>query len=232
MMTPQEIENRKFDKSMRGYSVDEVDDFLKILAQDYEEIYKENQTLRNKISVLVNKIEEYRRVEESLRNALLSAQQVGETVIRQANVEADIIVREAKVKADIYLADVKTQTEKERITLENLRRDIANFRNKMVSLFKSQIDVISGIDELAGVANPIARSTMESYRPSEIPTVFPVADIAISGKAIDQQSAFTETAEVSFEEKNNVEPDAITGEDEEKKRLKSLFFGFDSNHDK
>lgn len=228
MITPQEIENRKFEKSMRGYNVDEVDEFMKILAQDYEELYKENQTVKGKITVLVNKIEEYRRVEESLRNALLSAQQVGETVIRQANAEADLIMREAKVKADQHIADVKTQTEKERIALDGLKRDTANFRNKMVSLFKSQVDVLSGIEELSGIKNPIARTTMERYRPSSIPSVEPA--YPESGGKVEEVLYDLEQERKS---KAVQPPESVkeTPPDTDKEKLKSLFFGFDSRDD-
>ena len=85
MLTPQEIAEKKFDKViMGGYDMAAVDAFLDTVEKDYGQIYKENMVLKNKMKVLVSKIEEYRTVDESMRKALLSAQGMASSIIEKA----------------------------------------------------------------------------------------------------------------------------------------------------
>ena len=73
-MTLQELQEKKFEKAVfGGYDMASVDDFLDALSADYEDLIKENAALKAKLKVLVDKIEEYRSVDDAMRKALLSA---------------------------------------------------------------------------------------------------------------------------------------------------------------
>ena len=74
MLTPQDIQDVKFDRSMKGYDKEQVEEFLDTVQSDYTVLYKENATLKGKMRVLVDKIEEYRAVDEQMRKAFYSAQ--------------------------------------------------------------------------------------------------------------------------------------------------------------
>ena len=72
MLTPQQIQEVSFEKALfGGYDMDSVDDFLEPLTDDYITLYKENSVLKSKMRILVDKIEEYRKHETSMQNALL-----------------------------------------------------------------------------------------------------------------------------------------------------------------
>ena len=85
MLTPQEVSNRAFPKAMvGGYNMAMVDEFLDELTDDYTALYKENAALKAKLKVLVDKVEEYRATEESMRAALLTAQKMANTIVEDA----------------------------------------------------------------------------------------------------------------------------------------------------
>ena len=97
MITPLDIENKKFAKQMmNGYSVEEVDDFLDDLTEDYTKNYKEVSELRNKVEELNNSLEHYKSIESTLQNTLVMAQTTAEDIKNVAQKQADQIVSEAK----------------------------------------------------------------------------------------------------------------------------------------
>ena len=77
MLTPQEVSTHVFSKArMGGYNMAMVDEFLDTLTEDYTTLYKENAALKAKLKVLVDKVEEYRATEDSMRATLLTAQKM------------------------------------------------------------------------------------------------------------------------------------------------------------
>lgn len=99
MLTPQQVKNHRFQLGSRGtYRAEEVDAFVQELTASFEEAYTQNEALLKKISLLADKVEEYRRDEDTIRSALLVAQRT-----------ADQVVREAKEKADACLAGAESR---------------------------------------------------------------------------------------------------------------------------
>lgn len=85
MLTPQEVSGRAFSKAaFGGYNMAMVDEFLDELTDDYTSLYKENAALKAKLKVLVDKVEEYRATEDSMRAALLTAQRMANTMVEEA----------------------------------------------------------------------------------------------------------------------------------------------------
>ncbi len=100
MITPLDIENKRFAKQMvNGYSVEEVDDFLDELTIDYSKNYKEVTELRAKVDELNSSLEQYKNIESTLQNTLVMAQTTAEEVKNVAKQKADQIVDEAKANA-------------------------------------------------------------------------------------------------------------------------------------
>ena len=86
MITPLDIENKKFAKQMvNGYSVDEVDDFLDDLTVEYEKLFKENSEYKNEIAKLKEDTEHYKAIESTLQSTLVMAQTTAEEVKNVAN---------------------------------------------------------------------------------------------------------------------------------------------------
>lgn len=99
-----EIRNQQFSRSVRGYSTVEVNNFLQQLAQDYEDLYSDNATLKETIQRLEYEMQKYRRLEETMNNSLILAQQTAEEVKVNARREAALILRESKTKIAEVLA--------------------------------------------------------------------------------------------------------------------------------
>jgi cell division initiation protein len=96
MITAMEIRNQQFGKSLRGYDQDEVKNFLMQLAQDYENLYSENATLKDTIRRLEGELSKYRKIEETMNNSLIFAQQTAEEMKASARKESELILENAK----------------------------------------------------------------------------------------------------------------------------------------
>ena len=85
MLTPQEVSGKVFPKaSFGGYAMNVVDEFLDTLTEDYTNLYKENATLKAKLKVLAEKVEEYRATEDAMRSTLLTAQRMAAQMVQDA----------------------------------------------------------------------------------------------------------------------------------------------------
>lgn len=143
MISPNDIRNKRFEKSMKGYKAEAVDAYLNQIADDMASLIEENSSLEQKMNILAEKIEEYRSDEDSLRDALLGAQKLGATVIREAKTKADSIVKEAALKAErINMENIK-QVEREKNALVKMQREVTAFRSKLMSIYKQHLELIN-----------------------------------------------------------------------------------------
>lgn len=122
MMTPQEVANCTFAKSMvGGYNMASVDDFLDKLTEDYSALYKENAALKAKLKMTVDKMAEYRESEDAIRSTLLAAQKMSTAMISEAEQKRDALIGDATSAAKNRMAELQQQiTEAER-RLESVR---------------------------------------------------------------------------------------------------------------
>ncbi len=148
MITPLDIENKKFSKQMmNGYSVEEVDDFLDDLTVDYTKNYKEATELRNKISELEKSIEHYKNIEETLQSTLLMAQTTAEDVKKVASQQAEQIVNEAKGLAQKEVTDLENEIKLKRKELEDIKKQFDVYKAKMESLLISQLELLKDLNK-------------------------------------------------------------------------------------
>ena len=92
MLTPQEVSTHSFTKAvMGGYNMAMVDEFLDELTDDYTALYKENAALKAKMKVLVEKVEDYRATEDSMRATLLTAQKMADSIVHEAEAKRDAL---------------------------------------------------------------------------------------------------------------------------------------------
>lgn len=122
MMTPQEVANCTFAKSMvGGYNMASVDDFLDKLTEDYSTLYKENAALKAKLKITVDKMAEYRESEDAIRSTLLAAQKMSTAMISEAEQKRDAIIADAATGAKARLAELQQQITDEERRLEAVR---------------------------------------------------------------------------------------------------------------
>ena len=147
MITPLEIENKRFSKKvMNGYDTDEVDDFLDEITADYEKLYKEHNSSKDRIDEYEKELEHYKNIENTLNNTLVLAQQAAEEVKKVAEKQAEQIIEAAKSDAEKSLTDVETQIKMARKELEDVKKEFSVYKAKMESLLISQLEILKEIN--------------------------------------------------------------------------------------
>ena len=147
MLTPLDIENKRFGRSLKGYNVDEVDEFLDELTIQYEKLYKENSELKELVENSKKDLEHYKSVEHTLQNTLVMAQTTAEDIKNMAQKQADQIINEANIKAKKSVEDLDRQEFELRTKLEEKRKEYEMFKSKMERFLLSQLDMLKDDDE-------------------------------------------------------------------------------------
>lgn len=112
-MNAKEILNKQFDKAkLGGYKLEDVDDYLKEVSDEFAALQKSNSELERKLEVLADKIREYREDEEALKDALLIAQKQGNAIVAESKASAEKITKETKEKVEKLLAESKAKSER------------------------------------------------------------------------------------------------------------------------
>lgn len=148
MITPLDIENKKFSKQMmNGYNVEEVDDFLDDLTVEYSKNYKEIPELKSKVEELTKSLEHYKNIESTLQNTLIMAQSTAEDIKNVAKQQADQIIKDAESDAKQSLASLEQQILLKKKDFEDLQKQFDVYKAKMESLLISQLELIKDINK-------------------------------------------------------------------------------------
>ena len=123
----------------------EVDEFLNLVIEGYEKLYKENIDSRDKITLLSQSINQYRAMEQTLQNTLVVAQSAGEQVQRNASEKAANIINEAETKAHQIINNAHEEVAKLTYKYDDIKRGIDVYRAKMISLLDSQLDMLKNV---------------------------------------------------------------------------------------
>lgn len=148
MITPLDIENKRFAKQMvNGYSVEEVDDFLDELTVEYSKNYKEVNELRTKVEELNNNLVQYKTIESTLQNTLVMAQTTAEEVKNVAKQKANQIVDEAKANAQKQVDELNNEILLKQKELDDVKKQFDIYKAKMESLLISQLELLKDINK-------------------------------------------------------------------------------------
>ena len=155
MLTPQEVSERAFTKAFNGYNMNMVDEFLDILTADYTTLYKENATLKAKMKVLVDKVEEYRSTEDAMRKALLTAQKMADDLVAEAESKRNQLLQSAEADAKARMAELQQAIRDEQLRLAAAQQATAAYVGKLKELYQHEMDYLSGLSSLtAGAPKP------------------------------------------------------------------------------
>ena len=148
MLTPLDIENKKFSKQMmNGYSVEEVDDFLDEITADYEKLYKESAEAKNKIEDMQEDMAKYKNIENTLNNTLIMAQTAADDVKNLAKQQAEAILNEAQANAKQAVAELEQDIVMKQKELEELQKQFDVYKAKMESLLISQLELLKDVNK-------------------------------------------------------------------------------------
>ena len=147
MLTPQEITEKVFVKAVfGGYDMTGVDDFLEAIAADYTALYKENQILKGKLKVLVEKVEEYRSTEDAMRMALLTAQRMGEEITIEANKMKEETLRNADREVQAKLSETARRVADEELRLSVAAKETAKFIELSQAIMRKHSEFLTKLE--------------------------------------------------------------------------------------
>ena len=150
MFTPQEVSEKVFPKASfgGGYSMSAVDEFLDALTEDYSTLFKENVTLKAKLKVLAEKVEEYRSTEDAMRQTLLTAQKMAAKLVQEAQAEKDNMLAEARAEAAQEVARLADETKAAGQKLAMAQEKLADFIRRSDELCQAQSAFLQTLPEL------------------------------------------------------------------------------------
>ena len=163
MFTPQQIDQISFDKAtFGGYQMEQVDEFLEPLTEDYVTLYKENALLKSKMRVLVGKLEEYRKNEAAMKEAVVTAQKTCDKMVREAEAKAAQLLSNANATAAATAAKAAQSTADTDalIAAENARVEEARkSANAKINELQEQLRTcIQALDRIKGANAPAAKA--------------------------------------------------------------------------
>lgn len=157
MFTPQEVTEIAFPKvSFGGYGMAAVDEFLDTLTEDYTALYKENATLKAKLKVLAEKVEEYRATEDAMRQTLLSAQKMAAQMVEEARQAKEKVLEEARAETAFAVAQYEAQQREAEMKMELAKKELATFMLRTREMCETQMAFLSRLPEMEVAEEPAA----------------------------------------------------------------------------
>lgn len=146
-LTPMDINNKEFKKVLRGYSQEEVDEFLDKVVEDYEDLYKENSRLKESLARSNDQIEHYEKIENTIQNTLLLAQNAAEQAREAAQKESDIVVKNANETAKKILDKAHLDVIEINDEYEKVKQDFIKFRAKFRNFMNAQTETFDELEK-------------------------------------------------------------------------------------
>ena len=193
-LTPIDINNKEFKRGLRGYNAEEVDEFLDEVVESYEELYKENSKLKETVTRLKDKVEHYEKLEVTIQNTLVLAQNAAEQAKETSQKEADLIINNANETAQKILDKAHNDVISINDEYERVKEEFIKFRAKFRGFMNTQLQTF---DELE-------KDLTKNYNVSEV-----VQELELSSKEI--------------ETKTNIELDSNDIKEDDISEIKSFF---------
>lgn len=141
-ITPLDIQQKQFPMKFRGFDVEEVYAFLEIIREEMEDLLRENASLKENAQRAENQIKEYKDMENTLRETLLTAQQMVEDYKTNARKEAELIVKEAELGADAILKAAQEKVIKIHEDIVDLKGIRRHFKEELKRLVEGHLKMI------------------------------------------------------------------------------------------
>lgn len=141
-ITPMDIHNKEFSRSFRGYNEDEVDQFLDEIVEEFERLYKENLELKDRIDILVEQVNQFKTMETTLKETLVTAQKTASDVTASAQKKSDLILQEAEQQAQKIIEDANNQVIEIKKEYEEYKKQLQIFKARFRSLLETQLEML------------------------------------------------------------------------------------------
>ena len=146
-LTPMDVKNKEFRKGLRGYSIDEVDDFVEEVVDSYEELYKENSKLKESLSRANEKIEHYEKIEVTIQNTLVLAQNAADQAKQSSEKQAELIISHANESAQRILDKAHSDVVAVNDEYERVKGEFIKFRAKFRGFMNTQLQTFDELEK-------------------------------------------------------------------------------------
>ena len=146
-LTPMDIKNKEFKKGLRGYSIDEVDDFIEELFENYEGLYKENSRLKESLNVSNEKNEHYSKIEATIQNTLILAQNAADQAKQTSEKQAELILSNANDTAKKILDKAHNDVVSINDEYEKVKEEFIKFRAKFRGFMNTQLQTFDELEK-------------------------------------------------------------------------------------
>lgn len=146
MISPQELKDIQFDKAVfGGYDMAAVDETFAQITADYTALVKENSVLKNKLKLLASTVEEYRSVDEAMRKALITAQNMANDMVKEAQEKSNDLIKNASAIASARVADLAAKIAEEEERLKRAKAETTAFVDGIILAYKNQVEKIMSV---------------------------------------------------------------------------------------
>ena len=232
MITPMDIHNKTFSKGLRGYSEEEVNDFLRQIVTDYEQIYREHREMEEEMDQMKVKLSNYERISDTMTATLQLAKDTAENVKKNAKRNADILISNAKMEGDRQVKDAEDYRRRLAETMIHTEGNMKNYVSKIrkdLELALASIDALENLKApiVPGYAYPAVELPKEDApkteeASSEAAQEETVAEETLAEAAVSEEPAAEESGagkeEPSAEEATAVEEAALVEEKPEEEK--------------
>ena len=146
MLTIEEIKGISFHTiGKKGYSAADVDQFIDDVVETVDQLNAEKADLLRKLDVLAKKVEEYRKDEETVRNALITSQKLSDSTLKEAQDKAGYIIKKAEKRSRAILTEAEMATEREKDKFEALHAETAKLRREIIALYRQHLSAVENL---------------------------------------------------------------------------------------
>ena len=170
MISSEDVRRVTFDKAFQGYRREDVDAYLKEVAQAMDDLAAQNDDLQKKLVVLAQRIDQYRAEEDTLRTTMINAQRLGENVIREAKQKAAEIIRTANIKAEDREQRSRDDVELAKQEIVTLKSEADSFKRSLIEMYRKHINLINKLpDYTPQPEDPPVRPMQPAAEPAPAP---------------------------------------------------------------
>lgn len=220
MITPMDIHNKTFSKGLRGYSEEEVNDFLRQIVTDYEQIYREHREMEEEMDQMKVKLSNYERISDTMTATLQLAKDTAENVKKNAKRNADILISNAKMEGDRQVKDAEDYRRRLAETMIHTEGNMKNYVSKIrkdLELALASIDALENLKApiVPGYAYPAVELTEEAPKTEEASSEAAQEETAAE-EAVSEEPAAEESG--AGEEEPSAEEAALAEEKPEEEK--------------
>lgn len=144
MLTPVDIDNKTFKKNkLGGYDINDVEDFLVKVMDDYEILYKENAELKDKSSAMQESVSYYKSIEDGVNKTIENAHETADSIKLAAQKEAEAILQKAQLESKGKLDELNLEIAKKEAELEEKKKQMQVYNIRVSSMLEAQLKILS-----------------------------------------------------------------------------------------